>query len=102
MPKTTLLTNDDPRRHSTDDFIKKICADRYGARPEIFPSRIIAASDNRDKIPCAAGLRFLTADFSSECYLDTSIENEVNATSARPADRNAIFELTTLANPSEH
>jgi hypothetical protein len=64
MPKTTLLTNDDPRRHSTDDFIKKICADRYGARPEIFPSRIIAASDNRDKIPCAAGLRFLTADFS--------------------------------------
>jgi hypothetical protein len=31
MLKTALLTNDDPPRHSAEDFIKKIDAARYGA-----------------------------------------------------------------------
>jgi hypothetical protein len=97
MLKTALLTNDDPRRHSAEDFIKKIYAARYGARLETFPSRIIALLDNRDEILCAAGLRFFDDGFFSERYLDTPIENAVSAMSARPVNRNAIFEVTTLA-----
>src|ERR1700733_1694597 len=49
-----------------------------------------------------AGKRDASRRIFSECYLETPVENGFNATSARPADRNTIFEATTLANPSEH
>jgi Thermostable hemolysin len=97
MLKTAVLTKDDPRRQPAEDFIKKIYAARYGARLDTFPSRIIALVDNRDEILCAAGLRFVDDGFFSERYLDTPIENAVSAISARPANRNTIFEVTTLA-----
>jgi hypothetical protein len=97
MLKTALLTNDDPRRHSAEEFIRKIYAARYGARLETFPSRIFALFDNRDEILCAAGLRFLEDGFFSERYLDIPIEDAVSAVSIRPVSRSAIFEVTTLA-----
>jgi hypothetical protein len=97
MLKTALLTNDDPRRHSAEDFIKGIYAARYGARLETFPSRMIALLDNRDEILCAAGLRFFDDGFFSERYLDTPIEDAVTAISARAVNRTEIFEVTTLA-----
>jgi Thermostable hemolysin len=95
--KTALLMNDDIRRRSAEEFIKNTYRARYGARLEVFPSRIIALLDHRDKILCAAGLRFLDDGFFSECYLDTPIENVVSAISARDVNRSAIFEVTTLA-----
>src|ERR1700722_5697446 len=94
MLKTALLTNDDPRRHSAEEFIRKIYADRYGALLETFPSRIFALLDNRDEILCAAGLRFLEDGFFSERYLDIPIEDAVRAISIRPVNRSAIFEVT--------
>jgi hypothetical protein len=97
MLKTTLLTMDDARRRSAEEFIKNTYATRYGARLETFPSRIIALLDHRDEILCAAGLRFLDDGFFSECYLDTPIEDVVSAISARAVARSAIFEVTTLA-----
>jgi hypothetical protein len=97
MLKTALLTNDDPRRHLAEEFIRKIYAARYGARLETFPSRIFALLDDRDEILCAAGLRFLEDGFFSECYLDIPIEDAVCAISIRPVNRSAIFEVTTLA-----
>ena len=97
MLKTAVLTKDDPRRQPAEDFIKKIYAARYGARLETFPSRIFVLLDDRDEILCAAGLRFFEDGFFSERYLDTPIENAVSAISARPANRNTIFEVTTLA-----
>src|ERR1700757_1685001 len=96
MLKTALLTNDDPRRHSAEDFIRKIYAARYGAWLETFPSRIFALLDNRDEILCAAGLRFLEDGFFSERYLDAPIEDLVGAMSAKTVSRSAIFEVTTL------
>jgi hypothetical protein len=50
MLKTALLTNDDPQRHSPEEFVKKICAARYGARLETFPSRIFALLDNNVRL----------------------------------------------------
>src|ERR1700692_4197423 len=97
MLKTTLLTMDDARRRSAEEFIKNTYAARYGARLETFPSRIIAVLDDRDEILCAAGLRFLDDGFFSECYLDAPIEDVVSAISARAVNRSAIFEVTTLA-----
>src|ERR1700722_370834 len=97
MLKTTLLTTDDARRRSAEEFIKNTYAARYGARLETFPSRIIALLDHRDEILCAAGLRFLDDGFFSESYLDAPIEDVVSAILARPVNRNAIFEVTTLA-----
>jgi hypothetical protein len=97
MLKTALLTNDDPRRRSAEDFIKKIYAARYGARLETFPSRIFVLLDDRDEILCAAGLRFFEDGFFSERYLDIPIEGAVSAISTRPVNRSAIFEVTTLA-----
>jgi hypothetical protein len=97
MLKTALLTNDDPRRHSAEAFIRKIYVARYGARLEKFPSRIFALLDNRDEILCAAGLRFLEDGFFSEHYLDIPIEDAVSAISFKPVNRSAIFEVTTLA-----
>jgi Thermostable hemolysin len=97
MCTTALLTNDDPRRLAAEEFIKNTYAARYGARLEAFPSRIIALSDNRGEIVCAAGLRFLDDGFFSERYLDAPIEDVVSAISARAVTRSAIFEVTTLA-----
>jgi hypothetical protein len=97
MLKTVLLTNDDPRRRSAEDFIKNIYAARYGARLETFPSRIIALLGDRDAILCAAGLRFFDDGFFSERYLDARIEDAVSAISASAVNRSAIFEVTTLA-----
>jgi hypothetical protein len=97
MLETALLTNDDARRHSAEQFIKDTYAARYGARLETFPSRIIALLDHRDEILCAAGLRFLDDGFFSERYLDRPIENAVSAISERAVNRSAIFEVTTLA-----
>jgi hypothetical protein len=95
--KTALLTDDDARRRSAEEFIKNTYAARYGARLETFPSRIIALMDGRDKPVCAAGLRFLDDGFFSERYLDNPIEDVVSAISARTVNRSAIFEVTTLA-----
>jgi Thermostable hemolysin len=97
MCKTVLLTNDDARRRSAEEFIKDTYAARYGARLETFPSRIIALLDHRDAILCAAALRFLDDGFFSERYLDAPIEDVVSAMSASAVTRSAIFEVTTLA-----
>src|ERR1700733_6591409 len=97
MRKTTVLTNDDDRRRSAVEFIRNTYAARYGARVETFPSRIFALFDHRDEVLCAAGLRFFDDGFFSESYLDTPIEAVVSAISARAVNRNAIFEVTTLA-----
>jgi hypothetical protein len=97
MVETALLTNDDPRRRSAEEFIKQIYAARYGARLETFPSRMIALLDDRGEILCAAGVRFFDDGFFSERYLDTPIEDAVSAISARAVNRSAIFEVTTLA-----
>jgi hypothetical protein len=97
MLKTALLTNDDPRRHVAEEFIKNTYMARYGARLETFPSRMIALLDDRDYILCAAGLRFFDDGFFSERYLDTSIEDAISATLTRTVNRSAIFEVTTLA-----
>src|SRR5882757_7795660 len=97
MRTTALLTNDDPRRPSAEAFIKNTYTARYGARLETFPSRIFALLDHRGEILCAAGLRFLDDGFFSESYLDTPIEDVVSAILARPVNRSAIFEVTTLA-----
>src|ERR1700733_7253719 len=97
MRTTALLTDDDDRRRSAEEFIKNTYAARYGARLETFPSRIIALLDHRGEILCAAGLRFLDDGFFSENYLDVPIEDVVSAISARPVNRGAIFEVTTLA-----
>jgi hypothetical protein len=97
MRKTTVLTNDDDRRRSAVEFIRNTYAARYGARVETFPSQIFALFDHRDEVLCAAGLRFFDDGFFSESYLDTPIEAVVSAISARAVNRNAIFEVTTLA-----
>jgi hypothetical protein len=97
MRTTVLLTNDDDRRHSAEEFIRNTYAVRYGAQLETFPSRIIALLDHRGEILCAAGLRFLDDGFFSESYLDAPIEDVVSAILVRPVNRSAIFEVTTLA-----
>jgi hypothetical protein len=97
MLRAALLTNDDPLKHSAEEFIKNIYAARYGARLETFPTRIITLLNNRDEILCAAGLRFFDDEFFSERYLDTPIEDAISAISAGPVNRSAIFEVTTLA-----
>jgi hypothetical protein len=97
MRATAILTKDDARKHSAQQFIKSIYAARYGARLDAFPSRIIALFDHRGEMLCAAGLRFLDDGFFSERYLDGPIENVVSAISGRSINRSAIFEVTTLA-----
>ena len=97
MRTTALLTKNDARRRSAVEFIKNTYAARYSARLEVFPSRIIALLDHREEILCAAGLRFLDDGFFSERYLDAPIEDVVGAISLRAVNRNAIFEVTTLA-----
>ena len=97
MPKTVLLTNDDARRRSAEQFIKETYAARYGARLGTFPFRIIALLDNRGEPLCAAGLRFVDDGFFSERYLDAPIEEVVSRLSMRAVNRSAIFEVTALA-----
>src|SRR5258708_6679884 len=82
MLKTALPTNDDPRRHAAEEFVKNTYVARYGARLEAFPSRIIAPLVDRDEIRCAAGLRFFDDEFFSEGSLDAPIDDAFSAISA--------------------
>ncbi len=97
MLKTTVIDVDDPLRASAERFIREIYASRYGARLDVFPSRLLTIVDARDEILCAAGLRFQADQFFSERYLDVPIEDALGARSHRTVSRSEIFEVTTLA-----
>lgn len=97
MRTTAPLTNNDARRRSAVEFIQNTYADRYNARLEVFPSRIITLLDDREDILCAAGLRFLDDGFISERYLDVPIGDVASAISARVINRDVIFEVTMFA-----
>lgn len=100
MHRNILVGRGHPRRDSAERFIKETFAFEYGARLDSFPSHLIALLDPRDEILCAAGLRFVGDGFFSERYLNTPIEVAVSSLSCRSVDRNAIFEVTTLASRS--
>jgi hypothetical protein len=97
MLKTAVVDGDGPLRAKAERFIRETYASRYGARLDLFPSRLLVVIDARDEILCAAGLRFEADRFFSESYLDIPIEDALGALSHRLIRRSEIFEVTTLA-----
>jgi hypothetical protein len=86
MFRTVVLGRANSLREAAEVFIAKIYAGRYGAHLHSFPSRIVALVDERDKMLCAAGLRFAADGFFSENYLDVPIgrSNVVRSSKSQP------------------
>ncbi len=96
MPKTAVITRDDPRRSDIEAFIKRIYRLRYDASVDDFPAQLIAFRSDHDELLCAAGLRTAEDGFFSEKYLDVPIEKILGDLSRRPVLREEIVEISTL------
>ena len=57
MPRTAIVTRDDPSRPHIEAFIKRIYRLHYKAHVEDFPSQLIAFRGDGGEVLCAAGLR---------------------------------------------
>jgi hypothetical protein len=89
-------------RSKTEQFIRKIYCEEYGARLGGFPASLIALLDEQGDILCAAGLRFPDEGFFSERYLDWPIEKALERVHGRGVRRERVFEVTTFASRSPH
>lgn len=96
MPKTAIVTLDDPKRHHVEAFIKRIYRLHYDASIEDFPALLIASADDRDNVVCAAGIRTAEDGFFSESYLDAPIERVLSDLSETMVDRGEVMEVSTL------
>jgi hypothetical protein len=96
MPKTAIVTRDDPSRPDIEAFIKKIYRLTYNASVDDFPARLIAFSGDNDELLCAAGLRTAEDGFFSEKYLDAPIEKILGDLSRQTVGRDEIVEVSTL------
>jgi hypothetical protein len=96
MPKTAIVTRDDPSRPDLEAFIKRIYRLTYNASVEDFPGLLIAFRGDSDELLCAAGLRTAEDGFFSENYLDAPIEKILGEVSGEPVGREEIVEVSTL------
>lgn len=96
MPKTAIVTRDDPSRPDLEAFIRKIYRLTYNASVDDFPAQLIAFRSDNDELLCAAGLRTAEDGFFSENYLDAPIEKILCELSRRPVGRDEIVEVSTL------
>ena len=96
MPKTAIVTRDDPSRPDIEAFIKKVYRLRYNASVDDFPAQLIAFRGDNDELLCAAGLRTAEDGFFSENYLDAPIEKILGDLSSQAVPREEIVEVSTL------
>lgn len=86
-----------PLRLQTEECIRTVYEQAFGARCLAFPRTLIAFVDGDHRPLCAAGLRTSNDDFFSEIYLDAPIEKILSLTTRTSVSRESIFEFTTLA-----
>jgi len=97
MSNTLLINENHPLRKQAEAHIKNIYLKKYTAFITEFPPLILALTDDCGKITCAAGVRFSTSGFFSNCYLSLPLEQRVSDVFKTRFSCDDILEITTLA-----
>jgi hypothetical protein len=97
MAALTIVLPDHPLRRATEDLIRAVYEDQYGARVESFPIMLAALTTPGGAPYCAAGMRMGIPECWSEHYLDERIQDIVSRAIGEPIRRNQILEVTGLA-----
>jgi len=94
--RTLLVPQGHVHRRAIEGLIRDIYALEYGATISGFPPLLFAMIDDDGRPVCATGLRFSSDGFFSECYLNAPIEQVLKNRTGLSADRDDIFEVSTL------
>jgi Thermostable hemolysin len=89
-------------RPAAEQLIAEVYARHHAARITTFPATLIAMMSDRGALLCAAGLRFATDGFFSECYLDAPVNEVLTGLRSSPVRRELVFEVTSLASRAPH
>ena len=89
-------------RSKTEQFIRGIYYEEYGASLGGFPANLVTILNERGDILCAAGLRSRDDGFFSERYLDRPIEKTLERLHGGVVRRERVFEISTFASRSPH
>lgn len=96
-PLLTVHGLDDPRRAQVEGFIRKVFAERYGARVQLFAPTLVSLQD-RGEIVAAAGYRDAgEAPLFLERYLGAPVETVLAAAAQEQPARSGVVEVGHLA-----
>ncbi len=102
MIRAAIIPHDHDLRPAAEQLIAEVYALHYAARVTTFPATLIAMMSDRRALLCAAGLRFATDGFFSECYLDAPVDEVLTGLRSSPVRRELVFEVTSLASRAPH
>jgi hypothetical protein len=102
MMAALLIPEQHRLRSKTEQFIRDVYFEEYGATLGAFPLKLLAILDEQGNILCAAGLRTWKDDFFSECYLDEPIEAVLTQATGHTVRRESVFEISTFASRAPH
>ncbi|PZQ17719.1 MAG: hypothetical protein DI565_02970 [Ancylobacter novellus] len=88
------------RRGEVEAFIRRVYHERYDAQVSSFPPCLAVRYSPLNEIVCAAGIRTARQGFFSEVYLDQPVDRRLSGLAGVAVDRDAVFEVTTLASRS--
>jgi len=95
-----VVPRSDRLRSVVEDAIQKLYWNRYEALLSSFAQTIVAELSQSGSVECAAGIRFGSEAFLSECYLDLPMERLLQDQLGRTVHRDKIVEISHLAAPS--
>src|ERR1700686_3880457 len=94
-----VVPRSDRLRSVVEDAIQKLYWNRYEALLSSFAQPIVAELSQSGSVECAAGIRFGSEAFLSECYLDLPMERLLQDQLGRTVHRDKIVEVSHLAAP---
>jgi hypothetical protein len=94
-----VVPRSDRLRSVVEDAIQKLYWNRYEALLSSFAQTIVAELSQSGSVECAAGIRFGSEAFLSECYLDLPMERLLQDQLGRTVHRDKIVEISHLAAP---
>jgi hypothetical protein len=94
-----VVPRSDRLRSVVEEAIRKLYWKRYEALLSSFAQTIVAELSQSGSVECAAGIRFGSEVFFSECYLDLPMEQVLQGHLGRRVHRDKIVEVSHLAAP---
>ena len=95
--KTEFLTPASPRYGAVQAHIQTIYHDAYGVVIQNFAPVLVAASNQKGDILCAAGIRTSANGFFSDSYLKTDLSAAILARTGQDFAASQIMEIVSLA-----
>jgi len=97
VAKFAVVPRSDPLRARVEQGIRAVYWQHFSAQPAPFPETLVALLTSSWSFDCAAGIRFATEPFFSECYLDDRAEAVLERRFGVQVRRAQIIEVCNLA-----